>query len=88
VDAAQFDGDAFASCRDGTLAVARETSPGTFALVQTVRTRPGAKTMGLDPKTHTLFLPTANFTGKTDAKSRPIPKAGSFMVLVVKQSNG
>ena len=88
VDAAQFDGDAFASCRDGTLAVARETSPGTFALVQTVRTRPGAKTMGLDPKTHTLFLPTADFTGKTDAKSRPIPKAGSFMVLVVKQSNG
>ena len=55
VDATQFDGDAFASCRDGTLAVARETSPGKFAIVQTVATRPGAKTMGLDPTTHTLY---------------------------------
>ena len=33
VDATQFDGDIFASCRDGTLAVARETSPGKFAIV-------------------------------------------------------
>ena len=49
VDATQFDGDAFASCRDGTLAVARETSPGKFAIVQTLQTRPGARTMGLDP---------------------------------------
>ena len=30
VDATQFDGDIFASCRDGTLAVARETAPGKF----------------------------------------------------------
>ena len=58
VDATQFDGDIFASCRDGTLAVARETSPGKFAIVQTVTTKQGAKTMGLDPTTHTLYLPT------------------------------
>lgn len=86
VDATQFDGDAFASCRDGTLAVVRETSPGKFALIQTVQTRPGAKTMGVDPKTHTLFLPTAEFTPQKDAKSRPIPKADSFMILVVRPS--
>ena len=83
VDATQFDGDAFASCRDGTLAVARETSPGKFAIIQTVSTRPGARTMGLDPRTHTLYLPTAEFGQQKDAKSRPIPKAGTFMILVV-----
>ena len=87
VDATQFDGDAFASCRDGTLAVARETSPGKFAIVQTVQTRPGARTMGIDPKTHTLFLPTAEFTGEKDARSRPLPQPGSFMILVVGRSN-
>ena len=64
VDATQFDGDIFASCRDGTLAVARETSPGKFAIVQTLATKPGAKTMGLDPATHTLYLPTAEIVGR------------------------
>ncbi len=83
VDATQFDGDAFASCQDGTLAVARETSPGRFAITQTVRTRPGARTMGIDPKTRMLFLPTAELTRQKHVRGRPIPKAGSFMILVV-----
>jgi outer membrane protein assembly factor BamB len=83
VDATQFDGDAFASCRDGTLTVVRETSPGKFKVIQTVATRQGAKTMGIDPTTHTLFLPTAEFTRQKDARSRPIPKADSFMILIV-----
>jgi YVTN family beta-propeller protein len=86
VDATQFDGDTFASCRDGTLAVVRETSPGKFALVQTVKTRPGAKTMGVDPNTHTIYLPTAEFTQEMDAKMRPVPKADSFMILVVRRA--
>src|ERR1700681_4802913 len=46
VDATKFyDGQAFASCRDGTLTVASETSPGKLAIVQTVKTRQGARTM-------------------------------------------
>jgi hypothetical protein len=85
-DATQFDRDAFASCRDGTLAVVGETSPGKFAVVQTVKTRFGAKTMGLDPKTHTLYLPTAEFGRQKDARGRPAAKPGSFMVLVVGRS--
>jgi len=84
VDATQFDGDIFASCRDGTLAVARETSPGKFAIVETVATRPGAKTMGLDPTTHTLYLPTARLAGPSGRKSRPVALPGSFMILVVR----
>jgi len=82
VDATQFDGDAFASCRDGTLAVARETSPGKFKLVQTVRTRAGARTMGLDPKTHLLYLPTAEFASATGT-GRAEPIADTFMIVVV-----
>jgi hypothetical protein len=87
VDATQFDGDAFASCRDGTLAVARETSPGKFQIVQTIQTRLGAKTMGIDPTTHTLFLPTAEFGPEANAQPRPIPKPDSFMVLVVRPAS-
>jgi DNA-binding beta-propeller fold protein YncE len=83
VDATQFDGDIFASCRDGTLAVVRETSPGKFAIVQTVATKQGAKTMGLDPTTHTLYLPTAVLVGGSSGKSRPATQPGSFMILVV-----
>jgi hypothetical protein len=84
VDATQFDGDIFANCRDGTLAVASETSPGKFAIVQTVATTPGAKTMGLDPTTHTLYLPTAEMVGESRGRSRPAVKPGSFLILVVR----
>jgi DNA-binding beta-propeller fold protein YncE len=79
VDATQFDGDIFASCRDGTLAVARETAPGKFAIVQTVATKAGAKTMGLDAATHTLYLPTAESAPGGGGKS-----PGTFMILVVR----
>jgi hypothetical protein len=84
VDAVQFDGDIFASCRDGTLAVARQTSSDRFAIVQTVATKPGARTMGLDPLTHTLFLPTAELMGGRDAKPRPAMQPASFKILVVR----
>jgi DNA-binding beta-propeller fold protein YncE len=84
VDATQFDGDIFASCGDGTLAIARETSPGKFVVVQTLTTKQGAKTMGVDPTTHTLYLPTAEFASGSSGKSRPAPQPGSFMILVVR----
>jgi hypothetical protein len=83
VDATQFDGDAFASCRDGTLSVARETAPGKFEIVQVVKTAMGARTMGIDPLTRTLYLPTAEFLPPSDANSRPAAKPDSFMVVVV-----
>jgi len=82
VDATKFDGDAFASCGDGTLAVARETVLGKFQIVQTVQTPRGARTMGVDPTTHTLYLPTAEF-GPAEGQSRPRPKPDSFIIVVV-----
>lgn len=84
VDATRFDGYIFASCRDGSLAIARETSPGKFEIVQTVATPPGARTMDVDLSTHTLYLPTAEFEAQTDPRARPVAKPDSFMILVVR----
>jgi hypothetical protein len=86
VDATAFDGDIFASCRDATLTVARETSPGKFEIVQTVKTELGARTMDLDPKTHTLYLPTQEYEPPPKENAMPVAKPNSFMVVVVKPS--
>jgi DNA-binding beta-propeller fold protein YncE len=89
VDAtAFFDGYALASCRDGTLAVAAETKKvGHFEIVQTVTTKPGAKTMGVDPKTKSVYLPTAEFQS-TGGGGRPAAKPDSFMIVVVRPKIG
>lgn len=89
VDATKIDGEqAFASCRDGSLTVARETSAGKFAIVQTVKTAPGARTMDVDPTTHTIYLPTAEFEEpKPGTTARPA-KPGTFMILVVARRAG
>ena len=85
VDATGFAGDAFASCRDGTLSVAREVTPGHFEIVQTVATPIGARTLGLDPQTRRLYLPTAEF-GPAVPNKRPAAKPDTFMVVVVDAS--
>lgn len=83
VDAVAFDdGYALASCGDGTLTVVGETSPGNFAVVQTLATAPGARTEGLDPKTHTVYLPTAEFLPH-EGKGWPKSKPGSFKIVKV-----
>jgi DNA-binding beta-propeller fold protein YncE len=51
--------DAFASCGDGTLAIIHEISPNQFGVIQTLQTKPGARTMALDPKSHQIYLPTS-----------------------------
>jgi len=83
VDTTKIDGDlAFASCADGSLAVARETSPGKFEIIQTVKTPAGARTMGVDPTTHMIYLPTSEFEAPA-AGARPRSKPGTFMIVVV-----
>jgi YVTN family beta-propeller protein len=72
VDATAFDPETklvFNSNGEGTITVFREESPDKYSLVETVKTLPRAKTMALDPKTHRLFLSTA--------------ESGQFEVLVV-----
>lgn len=85
VDATKFgNGEAFASCRDGTLTVVRETAPGTFSVVQTVQTKSGARTMGLDADSQTIYLPTADFAQGGNGRSAPSPD--TFQIVVVKRS--
>jgi hypothetical protein len=85
VDATRTQGtEAFASCGDGTLAVVTRSSTGTYDLTQTVTTARGAKTMDIDTKTHTIYQPTADFEDpKPGATGRPVPKPGTFKILVV-----
>lgn len=72
VDATAFDPEShlvFNSNGEGTITVVHEDSPDKYSVVGNVKTLPKAKTMALDPKTHRLFLSTA--------------EAGQFEVLVV-----
>ncbi len=84
VDATKFDNDqAFSSSGDGTLAVFTETN-GKVEPAQTVVTPRGARTMGVDPSTHIVYMPTAEFE-EAQAGGRPKAKPGTFMVVVVAQ---
>jgi DNA-binding beta-propeller fold protein YncE len=89
-DANAFDpvtGIAFSSNGAGTLTLVTQPSPGKFA-AENIPTAPGARTMALDPKTHRVYLVTAEFNpppAPTPAQPRPrrtmVPN--SFTVLVV-----
>jgi hypothetical protein len=85
-DAAAFDpatNYAFASCNDGNLIVIHEDSPDKFTVVENVPTKRSARTMGLDLKTHNLFLPAADFDPPAPGERRGKMKPGSFVILVV-----
>jgi hypothetical protein len=85
-DAAAFDpatGYAFASCGDGNLTVVHEDSPDKFSVVENVPTKRSARTMGLDLKTHNIFLPAAEFDAPAAGERRGKMKPGSFGIVVV-----
>lgn len=72
VDATAFDVETrliFNSNGEGTVTVIHQDSPDKYSMIETVKTLPRAKTSALDPKTHQLFLSTA--------------ESGQFEVLVV-----
>jgi DNA-binding beta-propeller fold protein YncE len=89
-DAAAFEpetGLIFVSTRDGVVHIFHEDSPDKFSEAETLKTEFGAKTMGLDTKTHNLFLSTVDF-GPAPAPTtdhphpNPAPIPGTFHVLV------
>jgi DNA-binding beta-propeller fold protein YncE len=72
VDATAFDPDTrliFNSNGEGTITVIHQDSPDKYSVEEIVKTVARAKTMALDPKSHQLFLSTA--------------ESGQFEVLVV-----
>ncbi len=91
VDGNGFDaltGLAFSSNGDGTLTVVREASPGKFEVAETVATQARSRTMAVDPKTHHIYLPAAQFEqlkepAPAGTKRRPVMVKDSFEVLVV-----
>ena len=90
VDATAYDDEtnlAFASCHDGQLTVIHEDSPDKFSVVENVTTQKGARTMALDPKTHQIFLVTAEFgpppASPEQPHRRPSIKPDTFVVLVM-----
>jgi hypothetical protein len=91
VDANGFDagtGFAFASNgRSATLTVVHEDAPDKFTVTEDVPTQRGARTMTLDPKTHEVYLVTADFgppPAATPENPHPRPQIlpNSFVVLV------
>lgn len=85
-DASAFDPAthyAFASCGDGNLTVVHEDSPDKFTVVENVPTKRSARTMGLDLKTHKIFLSSAEFDPPAPGQRRGKMKPGSFAILVV-----
>ena len=89
-DAAGFDPDtnlAFSSNGEGTLTVIHQDSADKYSVVENVPTQRGARTMALDPKTHNVFLATAQFGPPPAATpERPNPRPAmvpnTFVILV------
>jgi len=66
---------AYASCGDGTVTIARETAAELLENGQTLQTQRGARTMDIDPKTHNIYLVTAEFGATPEpTKDKPHPR--------------
>jgi YVTN family beta-propeller protein len=91
VDANAFDpGTGFAFASNGqsaTLTVVHEDAPDKFSVVEDVATQRGARTMALDPKSHEVYLVTADFAPAPPAanenpRTRMMAVPGTFVVLI------
>ena len=95
VDAVEFDKSkwliyASTGGGEGTLSIFHQDSPDKYSLIKNVKTLPGARTMALDRKTGTVYLPVADLgpaPAPTAENPRPRPRMvpGTFSVLVVGQ---
>ena len=91
VDANRFDpatGMIFSSNGEsGTLTVAHEDSPSKITVLDNIPTADGARTMELDPKTHRIFVVTADRKPGTPTASQPHPRAvpvpGTFRLIIL-----
>ncbi len=77
----------FTATREGIMHIFHEDTPDKFSVVETVKTEFGARNMALDPKTHKLFIDTADFAPAAaptaeQPKPQPTPISGTFRLLV------
>jgi len=72
---------------DGTLTVVHEDSPDTYTVVGNPATQAGARTLAVDPETHSVYLVTADFnitpTPVPSGQPRRTMVPGSFTLLVM-----
>jgi DNA-binding beta-propeller fold protein YncE len=76
VDANRFDpgtGLAFSSNGDGTLTVIHEDAPDKYTVLENVATEIGARTLEVDPKTHNVYLVTADLKPTPPTAENPHP---------------
>lgn len=83
---------AFASCGEGVVTIAHEDSPDKLSVIQTLKTERGARTIALDPKTHRIYLPTAQFqpapspsSGQSPARPTIVPNTLKLLVYGSKE---
>jgi YVTN family beta-propeller protein len=92
-DGCAFDpgtGLAFSSNGEGTMTVVREESPSKFSVLETVKTQAGGRTITVDPVTHTVYIPTAEFGPAPDpTPERPRPRPAilpnTFCILKIQK---
>ncbi len=80
---------AFSPSGDATVTIAHEDSPTTLTKVQSLATKPGARTMALDPSTHRIYLAVPDFEPLVPGQTgRPKAIPGTFRVLVYEMAGG
>ena len=72
----------FTSNKEGTLSVLKEVSPDRYETLQTLTTRPGARTLAMDENTGRIFMPTAR-SGAAAAGGGSAPMLPQTFTLLV-----
>lgn len=77
---------AYSSNGEGTMTVVQETDKDNFKVLENIKTMPGARTLALDPRTHHIYTPTAEFNPAPvstvdNPNPRRSPKPDSFYVI-------
>ncbi len=78
----------FTANGEGTVTVIKEISADEFKVIDNIPTKRGARTITLDEKTHTLYLPTGDYEplpANAPEGTRPKIVPGSFQILVLKK---
>ena len=91
VDGAGYDPsqrNVYTSNGDGTLTIIHQDGADSYRVVENFKTAPFARNMGLDPASHRIYLPVADFGPPPDSSAanprrRPPMLPGTFKVLVV-----
>jgi YVTN family beta-propeller protein len=69
--------------QSGTITAIKEINADKYSVLGNYPTKRGARTITIDEKTGTLFLPTADFDATNTQNGRPKMIPGTFQVLVV-----